>query len=111
LGHNVSEYTTPFFHKKENTVKSATLSQNLIEMQKHTAPIASPPQSIVILARECYGDAIMQTPLIATLRQTYPASAIYVVAFTRIICDFFSADSNAPLPLCETHNPQRRSYT
>jgi heptosyltransferase III len=51
-------------------------------------------KSIVILARECYGDAIMQTPLIATLREEYPGISIYIVAFTRIIFDFFSADTN-----------------
>ncbi|WP_260472442.1 glycosyltransferase family 9 protein [Chlorobium phaeovibrioides] len=70
--------------------------QNLITETQimHQQPFIATPASIVILARECYGDAIMQTPLIATLRQTYPASAIYIVAFTRIICDFFSADSN-----------------
>lgn len=51
-------------------------------------------KSIVILARECYGDAIMQTPLIATLRKTYPEISISIVAFTRIIFDFFSADTN-----------------
>ncbi len=51
-------------------------------------------KSIVILARECYGDAIMLTPLIATLRQTYPEISISIVAFTQIIFDFFSADTN-----------------
>jgi len=51
-------------------------------------------KSVVILARECYGDAIMLTPLIATLRKKYPGISIYIVAFTRIIFDFFSADTN-----------------
>ena len=52
------------------------------------------PKSIVILARERYGDAIMLTPLIATLRQTYPEVSISIVAFSRIIFDFFNADTN-----------------
>ncbi len=51
-------------------------------------------RSVVILARECYGDAIMLTPLIAALRKKYPELSIYIIAFTRIIFDFFSADSN-----------------
>ena len=46
------------------------------------------PKSIVILARERYGDAIMLTPLIATLRQTYPEVSISIVAFSRIIFVF-----------------------
>jgi len=53
-----------------------------------------PLNSIVILARERYGDAIMQTPLIAALKERYPSASIYMVAFTRIIYDFFKADSN-----------------
>jgi heptosyltransferase III len=53
-----------------------------------------PLNSVVILARECYGDAIMLTPLIGTLRKTYPDLEIYVITFTRIIFNFFSADTN-----------------
>ena len=36
----------------------------------------------------------MLTPLIATLRKTYPEASISIVAFTRIIFDFFNADAN-----------------
>jgi ADP-heptose:LPS heptosyltransferase len=53
-----------------------------------------PLDSVVILARECYGDAIMLTPLFSALRKKYPETKIYVIAFTRIIFDFFSADTN-----------------
>ncbi|NTW83845.1 MAG: glycosyltransferase family 9 protein [Chlorobiaceae bacterium] len=59
------------------------------------APLPSQPiQSVVILARECYGDCILLTPLIGMLRKEYPELSIYVVAFTRIIFDFFNADPN-----------------
>jgi len=63
-------------------------------MPEQAPKFKGPLKSIVILARECYGDAIMLTPLIGTLRKTYPDSKIYVVAFTRIIFNFFSADAN-----------------
>jgi heptosyltransferase-3 len=52
------------------------------------------PQSIVILARECYGDCILLTPLIGSLKQEYPDLSIYIVAFSQIILNFFSADPN-----------------
>ena len=52
------------------------------------------PESIVILARECYGDCILLTPLIGTLRREYPDLSIYIIAFSQIIFNFFSADTN-----------------
>ncbi|NTV02701.1 MAG: glycosyltransferase family 9 protein [Chlorobiaceae bacterium] len=53
-----------------------------------------PLRSVVILARECFGDAIMLTPLIAALKKRHPETSIYVVAFRQIIFDFFSSDRN-----------------
>ena len=52
------------------------------------------PKSIVILARECYGDCILLTPLIGSLRKEYPELSIYIIAFSQIIFKFFSADTN-----------------
>jgi ADP-heptose:LPS heptosyltransferase len=49
---------------------------------------------VVILARECFGDAIMLTPLIAALKQRHPEVSIHVIAFRQIIFDFFSHDAN-----------------
>ena len=63
-------------------------------MPDRATKFKGPPKSVVILARECYGDAIMLTPLFGALRKKYPETRIYVIAFTRIIFDFFSADSN-----------------
>ncbi|NTV97647.1 MAG: glycosyltransferase family 9 protein [Chlorobiaceae bacterium] len=56
--------------------------------------ITCQPESIVLLARERYGDAILMTPLIKNLRMAYPAVSIYIVAFTRPIFEFYSADAN-----------------
>lgn len=53
-----------------------------------------PLHSVVILARECFGDAIMLTPLIAELKQRHPDVSISVIAFRQIIFDFFSHDRN-----------------
>jgi ADP-heptose:LPS heptosyltransferase len=58
-------------------------------------PVADKPlENIVILAKERYGDSIMLTPLIGTLRIEYPELSIYIITFSRIIFDFFSADPN-----------------
>jgi len=70
---------------------------------KRTSTPKGPLKSVVILARECYGDAIMQTPLIAALKERYPDTAIYVVAFSRIIQEFFSSDRN----IAGIFNPKR----
>ncbi|MGC8773866.1 MAG: glycosyltransferase family 9 protein [Chlorobaculum sp.] len=52
------------------------------------------PESVVILARECFGDVIMLTPLIAALKKKHPGTKIYIVAFTKIVYDFFREDRN-----------------
>jgi len=58
------------------------------------APFKGPLKSVVILARECFGDVIMLTPLIAALKKRHPETKIYVVAFTRIVYNFFKSDRN-----------------
>ncbi len=62
--------------------------------QPASRPFTGPFQSVVILARECFGDAIMLTPLIAAIKRRDRNTAIYIIAFTRIIYDFFSHDRN-----------------
>jgi len=66
-----------------------------------------PPESIVILAKECYGDCIMLTPLIGCLRKKYPAISIYILTFNKKIFDFFSADSNVTAVYNTKKNPVR----
>ncbi|NTW68369.1 MAG: glycosyltransferase family 9 protein [Chlorobiaceae bacterium] len=66
-----------------------------------------PPESIVILAKECYGDCIMLTPLIGCLRKKYPAISIYILTFNKKIFDFFSADTNITAVYNTKKNPVR----
>lgn len=68
--------------------------QLLSRRKQHGGQMSRPPESVVILARECYGDCILLTPLIAGLKQEYPDLSIYIVAFSRIIQNFFSYDPN-----------------
>ena len=60
----------------------------------HHNHINGPVKSIVILARECFGDVIMLTPLIAALKKRDPETKIYIVAVTRIVYNFFQSDKN-----------------
>lgn len=50
--------------------------------------------SIVILGLERFGDSILTTPLLRTLRTAYPNLKIYVVTPGRRAYSFFSADKN-----------------
>ena len=84
-------------NKKDHTAFRERLAKTLqlfAKRRQSTLPIEKNPESIVILARECYGDCIMLTPLIGTLRREYPELSIYIIAFSRIIFNFFSADKN-----------------
>ncbi|NTW51420.1 MAG: glycosyltransferase family 9 protein, partial [Chlorobiaceae bacterium] len=62
--------------------------------RKQLPEFQGPLREVVILARERYGDAIMLTPLVGGLRKRYPEVSITVIAFSKIIYDFFSADPN-----------------
>ncbi len=68
--------------------------QFVAKRRKKASALQRDPKSIVILARECYGDCILLTPLIGSLRSEYPEISIYIVAFSQIIFNFFSADPN-----------------
>ena len=83
--------------KKDHTAFRERLAKTLqifAKRRQSTSGVEKTPRSIVILARECYGDCIMLTPLIGTLRREYPDLSIYIIAFSRIIFNFFSADPN-----------------
>jgi heptosyltransferase III len=83
--------------KKDNWIfrqRFAKTLQFISKRRKSQPLLQETPKSIVILARECYGDCIMLTPLIGALKKEYPELAIYIIAFSRIIFDFFSADTN-----------------
>ena len=84
-------------NKKDHTAFRERLAKTLqffAKQRQSTTTLPQPPESIVILARECYGDCILLTPLIGTLRREYPNLSIYIIAFSQIIFNFFSADTN-----------------
>lgn len=66
----------------------------MASVDQRNATFNAPLKSVVILARERYGDVIMLTPLIAALKQQHPSAAIYIVAFTKMVFDFFIHDDN-----------------
>ncbi|NMW21264.1 MAG: glycosyltransferase family 9 protein [Chlorobiaceae bacterium] len=83
--------------KKDHTLfrqRFARTLQFIGKRQQREPSLKGTPESIVILARECYGDCILLTPLIGSLRKEYPELSIYIIAFSQIIFNFFTADTN-----------------
>ncbi len=91
----------PFRHRFANMLQF--ISRRPI---KEYTPVKA-PESIIILAKERYGDCIMLTPLIEGLRKKYPELSIYVLTFTRMIFDFFSGDPNVTAVYHTKKNPGR----
>lgn len=95
--------------KKDHSLfrrRFASTLQFVARHRKTGQPLQRSPQNIVILARECYGDCILLTPLIGSLRKEYPNLSIYVVAFSQIIFNFFSADPN----VTAVYHAKRKMY-
>jgi heptosyltransferase III len=83
--------------KKKNKTRRDHFAQILQFMAKgrKKKPFPDKPlESIVILAKERYGDSIMLTPLIGALHKEYPELSIYIITFSQIVFNFFSADQN-----------------
>jgi heptosyltransferase III len=93
----------PFRHSFAQTL------QFLAKRRKKQPFPDKPLESIVILAKERYGDSIMLTPLIGALRKEYPELSIYIITFSQIIFNFFSADPNVTA-VYHTKNNLTRYY-
>jgi heptosyltransferase-3 len=76
----------PFRHRVAQTLQFMAKRR-----QKQPFP-DKPLESVIILAKERYGDCIMLTPLIGSLRKEFPALSIFIIAFNQMIFDFFSSD-------------------
>ncbi len=72
----------------------ARLLQKILNKQVVQPPYNGPLNSIVILAQEKYGDAILLTPLLQQLKQQFPDTAVHVVTFSKATHDFFRYDRN-----------------
>jgi len=72
----------------------ARLLQKILNKQIVQPPYNGPLNSIVILAQEKYGDAILLTPLLQQLKQQFPDTAVHVVTFSKATHDFFRYDRN-----------------
>ncbi len=72
----------------------ARLLQKILNKPLLQSPYNGPLNSIIILAQEKYGDAILLTPLLQQLKQQFPAAAVHVVTFSTATHDFFRYDRN-----------------
>ncbi len=78
----------PFRHR------FASALQRITKRRNREVAFDQPLKSVVILAKERYGDSIMLTPLIGSLRRDFPGISIFIITFNQIIFDFFSSDPN-----------------
>ena len=86
---------TPQKKPKRPLRQRFALTLQFVSKRRHMRSLpGNPPESIAILAKERYGDCIMLTPLIAELRRAYPDLSIYIIAFNRMIFEFFTTDPN-----------------
>lgn len=72
----------------------ARLLQKMFRRPLLQAPYTGPVNSVIILAQEKYGDAILLTPLLKQLKWHYPDCAVHVVTFSRATYTFFQSDRN-----------------
>ncbi len=82
--------------KKKRRFRQA-LARALQEIRRRPLlpiPWKGPLNSIVILAQEKYGDAILLTPLLKNLRKEFPGTEIHLVTFSKAVTAFFSKDPN-----------------
>ena len=85
----------------------AMLLQKAMNKPLLQPPYTGPRDSVVLLAQEKYGDAILLTPLIALLKEKCPGTAIHVVTFSKATCLFFLSDRNIDRVYCTKGNPWR----
>ncbi|MCF8384104.1 MAG: glycosyltransferase family 9 protein [Chlorobium sp.] len=72
----------------------ARLLQKMLRKPLLQAPYTGTVNSVIILAQEKYGDAILLTPLLRLLKRHFPDSTVHVVTFSRATYSFFQSDRN-----------------
>lgn len=72
----------------------ARLLQNIARKPLLNPPYKGPLNSVIILAQEKLGDAVLLTPLVGNLRKAFPDLAIHLMVFSQPVFDFFSSDRN-----------------
>jgi len=72
----------------------ARILQKLLHKPLGPLPYTGALNSIIILAQEKYGDAILLTPLLKLLKKHFPSTSVHVVAFSRATFTFFQNDRN-----------------
>lgn len=75
----------------------AVILQKMLHRPLLPLPYDGRLRSIVILAQEKFGDAILLTPLLKLMKQHFPETEVHVVAFSHGTHDFFRTDRNIDL--------------
>jgi len=66
--------------------------QRLTPKRAGNTPFTGNLNTIAILAQEKLGDSVLLTPLIRTLKKTFPKLEIHIIAFSRASAEFFQSD-------------------
>ena len=72
----------------------ARILQKIVKRPLVSEPYTGPLETIAILAQEKYGDAILLTPLLKSLKKEFPETEIHLFTFNKTIAEFFNTDSN-----------------
>ena len=78
--------------KRRFRKKLARTLQQIINKPSLEPPYDGPVKSIIILAQEKFGDAILLTPLLKNLKKHFPATEIHLVTFSKATTAFFRYD-------------------
>ena len=72
----------------------AVMLQKILNRPLQSPPWPGPCNSIIILAQEKYGDAILLTPLLKNLKRQFPETQLHLVTFSKATTAFFIHDPN-----------------
>ncbi len=67
---------------------------SVLRKPRQTGPYDGPKNSILILAQEKFGDAILLTPLLRNLKAGFPSASVEILAFSKTVSAFFRSDGN-----------------
>ena len=66
----------------------------VLRKPRQTGAYDGPKNSILILAQEKFGDAILLTPLLRNLKTGFPSTSVEILAFSKTVSTFFHSDGN-----------------
>ena len=85
----------------------ACLLQKVLRKPYRKGSYNGPRNSLVILAQEKFGDAILLTPLLKNLKTLFPGNSVTVITFSKAVFGFFQSDPHVDAIYYTKGNPVR----